>query len=115
MTPTFTWPVPQRTVSSGFLDPRSYGPHSAIDVPAPLGTPVQAIAEALGGRTLDEGIAHLRELMQQVKLPYRLREHGIKEEDLAAIAQDGIHPDRMTNNPRPLDPQAIHAILRELW
>ena len=43
--PAFTWPLPGHyEVSSGFDDPRWYGPHNAIDVPAPSGTPYRALA-----------------------------------------------------------------------
>jgi len=43
--PIFTWPLPGHyEVSSGFNDVRLYGPHNAIDVPAPSGTPYRAIA-----------------------------------------------------------------------
>lgn len=44
MRPVFTWPTTQRYVSSGFLDSRSYGQHNAIDIPAPTGSPVEALA-----------------------------------------------------------------------
>ena len=41
MEPAFLWPVPGHTaISSGFDAPRSYGPHNAIDVPAPRGTAI---------------------------------------------------------------------------
>jgi len=43
--PAFAWPLPGHTAISGrFSDPRSYGPHNAIDVPAPSGTPYRALA-----------------------------------------------------------------------
>lgn len=43
MTPIFTWPTVQRAVSSGFTDKRGYGVHAAIDIPAPIGSPVRTI------------------------------------------------------------------------
>ena len=48
--PAFTWPLPGYTRVSpggGFNARRGYGPHNAIDVPAPLGTPYLAIAAGL--------------------------------------------------------------------
>lgn len=54
MTPTFVWPTDSRVVSSGFTDPRSYGQHNAIDIVAPLGAPVRAIA---AGRIIFAGSA----------------------------------------------------------
>jgi len=42
--PTFIWPTVQHAVSSGFNDPRYYGPHNAIDIPAPVGAPIAAAA-----------------------------------------------------------------------
>ena len=42
--PAFVWPTVQRAVSSGFTDRRRYGQHNAIDIPAPIGAPVFAIA-----------------------------------------------------------------------
>ena len=41
---TFLWPTVQRYVSSGFNEPRYYGPHNAIDIPAPIGAPASAAA-----------------------------------------------------------------------
>lgn len=58
--PTFYWPLPQRAVSSGFTDPRSYGLHAAIDIPAPLHTPVHPVAAgriAFAGPAGDCGLA----------------------------------------------------------
>ena len=51
--PAFIWPLPGHTrITGGFNARRSYGPHNAIDVPAPLGTPYLAIA---AGRVLRAG------------------------------------------------------------
>jgi len=57
----FLWPVPGHyAVSSGFNDVRGYGPHSAIDIPAPTGTPIVSVAAgrvAFAGRAGDCGLA----------------------------------------------------------
>ena len=42
--PVFSWPTLQRYVSSGFDARRYYGYHNAIDIPAPLGSPIVAAA-----------------------------------------------------------------------
>jgi len=59
--PAFLWPVPGRYgVSSGFLDQRGYGQHNAIDIPAPIGSPVLAAAHgrvAFTGAAGDCGLA----------------------------------------------------------
>lgn len=58
---SFLWPVPGHyAVSSGFDDPRGYGPHNAIDIPAPSGAPIIAIADgkvAYAGMAGDCGLA----------------------------------------------------------
>ncbi len=43
--PIFTWPLDQyRKVSSGFTARRDYGLHCAIDLAAPIGTPIHPVA-----------------------------------------------------------------------
>lgn len=61
ITPTFLWPVPvYYAVSSGFNAARDYGYHNAIDIPAPISTPIVAVAAgrvAFAGTAGDCGMA----------------------------------------------------------
>ena len=73
MIPTFRWPLPGHTRISGrFNDPRSYGPHNAIDVPAPTHTRYYTLAP---GRVLYAGPFGSCGLTVQVLHAYGWRSH----------------------------------------
>ncbi|MBI2637222.1 MAG: peptidoglycan DD-metalloendopeptidase family protein, partial [Parcubacteria group bacterium] len=58
----FMWPVPGRTITSGFHDPdypfRRYFEHPAIDIRTPQGTPVKAIGSGYVSRAFDGGLGY---------------------------------------------------------
>lgn len=58
----FTWPVPSRTITSGFHDPdypfRRYFEHSAIDIRAGQGTPIRAVGSGYVSVTRDGGMGY---------------------------------------------------------
>jgi alcohol dehydrogenase class IV len=56
------------------------------------------------------------ELTRRMNLPQRLRDVGVKESDLARLAQLGFQNRTVQNNPRPVsDPGQIEDLLREAW
>ena len=58
----FMWPVPGRTITSGFHDPdypfRRYFEHPAIDIRTPQGTPIKAIGSGYVSRAFDGGLGY---------------------------------------------------------
>jgi maleylacetate reductase len=70
-------------------------------------SPVAAV-EALASRVFD--------LVSQLDLPQRLRDVGVNEQDLQAIARLAFENRTVRNNPRPVvDPGEIESLLREAW
>ncbi len=81
-------------------------------------------AEAMGitanGRRPADVIESLAQkifdLVGQMNLPQRLRDAGVKEADLARIAQLGFQNRTIQNNPRPItDASQVEALLRAAW
>ena len=94
-------------------------PHAethAIMLPHTVGFNAAAVPELLAPLAEilhDEPGAGLFDLIKSVGAPYRLRELGISEADLdraAAIACESPY-----QNPRPIDRDAIRAILQNAW
>jgi len=58
----FIWPVPGRTITATFHDPdypfRRYFEHPAIDIRAPQGTPIKAIASGYVSQAHDGGLGY---------------------------------------------------------
>jgi lactaldehyde reductase len=70
-------------------------------------SPVQA-SEATANRIFD--------LVRQMNLPQRLREVGVKEADLPALARLGFENRTVQNNPKPiLEAGQVERLLREAW
>ena len=56
------------------------------------------------------------DLVGQMNLPQRLRDAGVKEADLANLAQLGFKNRTIQNNPRPIkDATQLERLLREAW
>lgn len=86
-----------------------HGETSCVLLPAVLewnrsvnGDRQTALAEALGREGMDASDA-VRELVRDLGLPIRLRDVGITEDQLEAIAQKGAQHPTVLNNPRPIE------------
>lgn len=72
------------------------------------------VSEAMGAR--DRPASELvAELVAELGLPGRLRECGVKESQLDAVAEAAMHDRWIPTNPRPLDLAAVRALLREAY
>lgn len=72
------------------------------------------VSEAMGapGRPASELVA---ELVAELGLPGRLRDCGVEEERLDAVAEAAMHDRWIPTNPRPLDLAAVRALLQEAY
>ena len=89
-----------------------------------LATGQARLAAALGVRrdgmtnlaAADAAADAVAALLRQVGAPSRLRELGVPEADLSAVAEDALHDFFLRSNPRPVeDPSELLALLREIW
>ncbi|HYI82592.1 MAG TPA: iron-containing alcohol dehydrogenase, partial [Acetobacteraceae bacterium] len=64
------------------------------------------------GRPASELVAAL---VADLGLPGRLRDCGVKEEQLDAVAEAAMHDRWIPTNPRPLDLPAVRALLQEAF
>ena len=59
---------------------------------------------------------HVYELIGRLKLPQRLREAGVAEADLPALARQAFQSRTVQNNPKPIAaPSEIEQVLRAAW
>jgi maleylacetate reductase len=72
------------------------------------------VSEAMGapGRPAAEQVAAL---VAELGLPGRLRDCGVEEERLDAVAEAAMHDRWIPTNPRPLDLAAVRALLQEAY
>jgi maleylacetate reductase len=73
------------------------------------------VSEALGGAGQAAGDA-VAELVEQLGLPGRLRDVGVKPEQLDRIAEESMHDRWVHTNPRKIaGPADVRALLDAAW
>jgi maleylacetate reductase len=73
------------------------------------------ISEALGQPSASAGDL-ITELVAGLGLPGRLRDVGVKHEQLDRIAQESMHDRWVHTNPRKIDgPETVRALLDLAW
>lgn len=73
------------------------------------------VADALGRPDMAAGDA-VRELIEDLGLPSRLRDVGVTREQFDAIAEGSVHNVFVSQNPRPIEgPEQIMEILEMAW
>ena len=81
------------------------------------------IAEWLGEDTsslllaeaASRAVLRVREMIDQLKLPTRLRDVGVPREDFPFIIEWSLPSGSLKHNPRPLDARDLERILNEAW
>ncbi len=81
------------------------------------------VAEALGiareqrddATMADLGAQQVYQMVGRMKLPQRLREVGVKEEDLPRLAELAAASKTVQNNPGPVSAEQLERVLREMW
>jgi phosphonate metabolism-associated iron-containing alcohol dehydrogenase len=57
----------------------------------------------------------LKNLARQIGLPLTLKDAGIPVEGIDVILNEGFHPERVVNNPRPLNREDLRGILEKIY
>ena len=53
----------------------------------------------------------VEDLEEQLDLPVRLRDLGLRQGHITTIVENGFRPDRMNNNPRRMTVEELTALL----
>lgn len=95
------------------------GPMNAICLPAALRFNAEAVSDAVrafaGALGVPDAAARCEELAALGGFPVRLRDHGVPDDELGAVAEAiAVRPGARAN-PRPASPAEIEELLRALW
>jgi maleylacetate reductase len=75
---------------------------------------LDGVRRAMGVDT--EAAQGIADLVASVGLPQRLRDVGVAESDLAAVAEDAMHSPAVRANPKPIsDSRQVLEVLRSAW
>lgn len=92
---------------------------NSILLPNRYGRIARALGVNAGGRSemevVDDGIAAVRTLAQDCGLPNRLRDVGVTEESLPALAEAAISDAAIFSNPRSVSEEELLALFTEAW
>lgn len=72
------------------------------------------VIEMLGARSAEEASAGFESLVRSLGCPTRLRDVGVRQSDIAQIAQR-VNVERLDNNPRRIDASALADLLRSVF
>lgn len=67
------------------------------------------------GDAVRQLIETLKSLLTELQIPAKLRDAGVKEEDLAKVAEDSMMDGSMYNNPREAAQEDVEAILKKAF
>ena len=70
--------------------------------------------QAMGVSSASQAASRIEKLMEETGLSRSLAVLGVLGEDIETIIQNGFRPDRVKNNPKPLTPEALRAILHRI-
>ena len=76
---------------------------------------IRQILEEFGASSVDHFVQLFPEFMQSIGLPVRLRDLGLKENDVELLLSQSIHPDRLNNNSAALTKDEIRTILTNIY
>jgi alcohol dehydrogenase class IV len=88
--------------------------------PQELATLARLLGEEVSGLSMWEAagraVAAVQRLKEEIGIPMRLRELGVKEAELRPLAEATAQITRLLRaNPRPLDVESLEKILRQAW
>jgi alcohol dehydrogenase class IV len=68
----------------------------------------------LGLSSMEQLAEAVGDLQQQMDLPVRLRDLGLRKAHIATIVDNGFRPDRMNNNPRQISAEQLSSLLETI-
>ena len=71
----------------------------------------QHLLNNLGLDSMNQLAEAVERLQEQLDLPVRLRDLGLRRPDITTIVDNGFRPDRMSNNPRQINAAELTALL----
>ena len=75
---------------------------------------VDLLLKLLDQPTVEHGAERIQSLQKSVGAPLRLRDVGVKNDEIAWIARQ-VNAERLSNNPRKMTERDIEEILVEIW
>ncbi|MQA89494.1 MAG: iron-containing alcohol dehydrogenase [Gemmatimonas sp.] len=75
---------------------------------------IDFLLQLLGTGSAARARNRLHSLIRQIGCPCRLRDVGIRESDLPALARS-VNVDRLSNNPRRIDAPGLVTLLKEVF
>ncbi len=106
-----------RSVAAILPQVMSYNLVADPDRYAEIGAAMGADVAGLGPSEQGEAaVTQVRRLLDQVKVSARLRDHGVSQEDIPMLVQEGMKFSRLfVPNPRNLTAEDVEGIYREAW
>ena len=78
------------------------------------GNKEQRLLTSLNFTSMNQLAEAVEDLQQELDLPVRLRDLGLRITDIATIVDNGFRPDRMSNNPRKITASELSALLASI-
>jgi len=79
-----------------------------------MGTRIHDMTKAVNTETVKDFVQKIEEIIENMNVPRRLSEVGVKSEDIDLIVKEGFRPDRAGNNPREVTNEALKEILTNI-
>lgn len=73
------------------------------------------IAVAMGVSDAELAVERVRDLLDEIDIPARLRDVGVERAQFPAIVEESMPSGSLKHNPRPLDAGDVRAILEAAW
>ncbi len=114
-------PVHHGTANSIFLPwGMEYNLESSLsrfaEIAAHLGVKTDGMSEEAAGRKGIEVVKRLREELEKAcGLPFRLRDAGVREDQLVAIAEGAVNDGTSYYNPREVEKEAVLEAVKKAW
>ena len=74
----------------------------------------QRLLDPMGLNSMDQLAEAVGHLQQQLDLPVKLRDLGLRRAHISTIIENGFRPDRMSNNPKQITAEQLAALLESI-
>jgi alcohol dehydrogenase class IV len=73
------------------------------------------VARLLGCRGAEAAVERVRQMLEEIDLPLRLRDVGVNRASFPVIVEESLPSGSLKHNPRPLAAEDVMAILEAAW